>query len=373
MLFRSQKYIKSRYSHIIIDEFQDSGLQQYQFFCHLINQKLISIAVGDIDQSIFGFARKSPDYLIALQSRTDFEPYIITKNHRCHKSIVNYSKKLLLPSLKIEVTERSRVIYKCIEGTQVEISKYIDKLIPTTKEKLDINENKKIAILVRSDVSGNIINNNLITPHKYIKNTILDNSSETWARIFANVLFYLFDKNALITDFLENWIIYDLKKEARNYLIQMMQSLKNTEVERLKEQLQVFEGVASILCPNNYSSKSLNLLEQVLNNDEDLSSYIPVSDDEIQIMTVHKSKGLEFDIVLHLDLYRFIIPSFGARESIAIWNEDLNLHYVAITRAKKACFLLSSSKRYNYKGKILDNKESEFLALNSLKHYRQNI
>ena len=177
----------------------------------------------------------------------------------------------------------------------------------------------------------------------------------------------------LTTDFLENWIIYDLDKKTKASLIYNLQSLKKIEREQLKDYVQLFEKIAMVLCPNNYSFRSLELLKQVLNNDEYLNSYIPVADNELQIMTIHKSKGLEFDIVIHLDLYGYILPSYDAYNNPAKWNEDLNLHYVALTRAKKACFLLSSSKRYNYNDEIKDGIQSEFLGINNLIHYRQNI
>ena len=89
-------------------------------------------------------------------------------------------------------------------------------------------------------------------------------------------------------------------------------------------------------------------------------------------MTLHKSKGLEFDVIFHLDLYSYIIPSFGAYDNVTQWNEDLNLHYVGITRAKQVCFLLSSTQRLRPDKPALNAKVSEFLSLNNLEEYRHN-
>lgn len=45
-------------------------------------------------------------------------------------------------------------------------------------------------------------------------------------------------------------------------------------------------------------------------------------------MTLHKSKGLEFNIVFHMDMYRWILPNeYG---DAAAQMQDLNLHYVRI-------------------------------------------
>lgn len=59
----------------------------------------------------------------------------------------------------------------------------------------------------------------------------------------------------------------------------------------------------------------------------------------IQLMSGHKSKGLEFDTVYHLDHWR--IPSKYATEGTEGMEQELNVRYVIETRAKKALFLVS--------------------------------
>ncbi len=65
-------------------------------------------------------------------------------------------------------------------------------------------------------------------------------------------------------------------------------------------------------------------------------------------MNLYKSKGLEFEIVVHLDLYQYILPEYDwiRYEDYESYSDSLNLHYVGVTRAIKALFLLSSSRRY---------------------------
>jgi len=90
-----RRYIVTRYSHVIIDEYQDSGLEQHQLFLELNELGLIAIAVGDADQSIFQFADKSAIHLLSLRTVKGFNEFSITLNHRCHASIVDYSLKFL--------------------------------------------------------------------------------------------------------------------------------------------------------------------------------------------------------------------------------------------------------------------------------------
>ncbi|MCZ3003907.1 ATP-dependent helicase, partial [Acinetobacter baumannii] len=62
-------------------------------------------------------------------------------------------------------------------------------------------------------------------------------------------------------------------------------------------------------------------------------------------MTIHKAKGLEFEIVIHLDLNEWLFPYRVIGESFSdklypSWEQDLNLHFVGVTRAKTMCLLV---------------------------------
>ncbi len=59
-------------------------------------------------------------------------------------------------------------------------------------------------------------------------------------------------------------------------------------------------------------------------------------------------------------------------------EEDMNLHYVVITRAKKACFLCSSTRRIGTdreSGELVNRQSnlSEFLATNGLSAFRRDL
>lgn len=108
------------------------------------------------------------------------------------------------------------------------------------------------------------------------------------------------------------------------------------------------------------------------------NNYLHVRDDEVQIMTLHKSKGLEFDVVIHLDLYDWVLP---AREyvkgsyDVIFQNEQqcLNLHYVGVTRARKGVILMHSTKRYNAKRELKTGNPSQFLTRPGLKDLFKEI
>jgi DNA helicase-2/ATP-dependent DNA helicase PcrA len=48
-------------------------------------------------------------------------------------------------------------------------------------------------------------------------------------------------------------------------------------------------------------------------------------------------------VIVHLDLYKDVLPRFKKEGE----PEEANLHYVALTRAKAACVLCTSSRRHN--------------------------
>lgn len=65
---------------------------------------------------------------------------------------------------------------------------------------------------------------------------------------------------------------------------------------------------------------------------------------KIPIITIHQAKGLEFDYEFLAGMNDDIFPSYFSTRNGSITEEEKRLFYVAITRAKKALFLSSSSR-----------------------------
>ena len=89
-------------------------------------------------------------------------------------------------------------------------------------------------------------------------------------------------------------------------------------------------------------------------------------------MTLHKSKGLEFNIVFHMDMYKYIISDeWGDAEEI---KQLLNLHYVGVTRAIDACYIMNGTKRFRAKKNDFYKAEpSSFLGLKGLAERRNDV
>lgn len=122
-----------------------------------------------------------------------------------------------------------------------------------------------------------------------------------------------------------------------------------------------------------------------LNSDEEYSLRLESDEDKIHLMTIHKSKGLEFPVVFISGWYNTDEPSVGDNDNFkfydfnqSLWNicffyeqrgnevqirnehkfEELRLFYVAITRAKDLAFCIYP-KLKDKNSKILETFISE--------------
>lgn len=372
-----QKYLHSRYKFIYIDEYQDSGSNQHDIFLKIIGLGAIGTAVGDLNQSIFAFSGKDSKYLDELSQSENFKHFRLDKNHRCHPSIINYSNFLLNSKTELIPNVESRVFKLKTEGDESSIAKFIDSKIDQFKKIFSLKNNNQIAILVRSSRTAKIISNSLITKNRFFVTTELDSNLNIWSTIFSNLLYYLYNRKITFIDIIEIFTTYD--RFSKGEIVKLRKS--KLELERIissdkfdKNLLKLeFIKVAEIISPQLKNEESIDLLSQILNSTELLDSYKPANLDELTIMTLHKSKGLEFEVVIHLDLYDWILP----KKVLAIPNnftsayhesyvQDLNLHYVGITRAIKGCILFTSTQRTNSYNEKKNASDSEFLTLNDI-------
>ena len=64
----------------------------------------------------------------------------------------------------------------------------------------------------------------------------------------------------------------------------------------------------------------------------------------VKLMTIHQSKGLEFKIVILVDLNEGILPADS--RSINTIEEERRIFYVGITRAKERLFITSAERHF---------------------------
>jgi len=336
------RYIQARYSHIFIDEYQDCGAIQHDIFLMMTAAGLTGVAVGDIDQAIYGFAQRFPKYLISLVSNEAFRHFKLSKNHRCHPSISEYS--LCLYGASKNIPEEKRVFRVHVSGNECDIAKRIDEELSSIKATYDITNNNQVAILCRSNSTISILHENLKTAHKVFIETPLDNDNTEWGRLFRDTLSACFDPEQYAVDYAESLFSEENESDKYRKALALCATIFAREVNTIHTAENAFIELASLVYPKKDSDTAKANLHTVIYDSSLVGSYIPAKKDELNVLTLHKSKGLEFNIVFHMDLYQYIVSDD--------WGDDegktqmLNLHYVGVTRAIDACYLITGTKRY---------------------------
>lgn len=117
------------------------------------------------------------------------------------------------------------------------------------------------------------------------------------------------------------------------------------------------EGYEGEVYIANFLQEVALLTDSDEENDDDNDAS---SNERVSLMTIHASKGLEFNSVFIVGLEENIFPSPRSCSSVRELEEERRLLYVAITRAEQRCFLSCAKSRYQY-GSMMFNEPSRFL------------
>lgn len=364
----ARRYIKSRYTHIFIDEYQDSSLAQHQLFLKINELGLCSIAVGDVCQSIYKFRGGDSKLLLELVNNIEsFKHFEININHRCHPSIFNYASRLLIPDYDLQPTEEIRVYRKRMKGNYKDIATEISKLISKclVKKVGGLAKAAQIAILAKKKDTLTLLCSGLHIKFRLYIDTPLDEIDANCVDLYKSLLLYKYGTISTAQELIDRITVSNnMQLLLRKKVKIIRENLPNEEL------LDKFHEIANILSIE-FTEKEDNALIETISNKIFIKQFKPLDDREVQVMTLHKSKGLEFKIVFHLDLeewsfpYREVVKNSDIPKYTTL-QQDLNLHYVGITRAEDYCILISSEFRQNSNGKFKKSEESYFLKLPQL-------
>jgi superfamily I DNA/RNA helicase len=365
----AQRYIKARYSHVFIDEYQDSSESQHNLFIALFKLGLTAIAVGDVDQSIYRFRGSKPEFLIELtKDSANFHHFNLDINHRCHPSIVNYASRLLDPNYQLLAHDDEIKVFRIIlNGNLKNAGETITTWIAEWVGDKDVDHVSDVAILAKKENSLKELSSGLNIDYRLYIDTPLDSIGTECADIYTDILLYRYKTISTAQDFIDKYFNRTNSVNASELRCKLKSMREEHDLESFINKCNYFSALMGI----DNSLAENEAVKSIWGNETLLKLFKPVSNDEVQIMTLHKSKGLEFKVVLHIDLEEWSFPHRIPGDN---WDEviypsldqDTNLHYVGITRAEQLCVLIRTSLRRNASGGYGNSRPSYFLGLNQL-------
>ena len=152
--------------------------------------------------------------------------------------------------------------------------------------------------------------------------------------------------------FKKSGIIQELK---RDFTPESITRIENIE-ELLNGTRDFIEGQVELA---DADTSLANFLQDIsLATDFDINSNNET--DEVSLMTIHLSKGLEFTYVFIVGVEEDLFPSALSLNTRSELEEERRLFYVALTRAEKQVLISYSLSRYRW-GKIIDVEASRFI------------
>ena len=229
----------------------------------------------------------------------------------------------------------------------------------TTLDKLILYSNKKNLTLyeVISSIENNEINLNNATKNKLNDFLILIDA----LRVLSN------DLNA-----------FEMAKELINRIkiIEILKSDQSQEsVSRIENIEELVNGMKDFVEGQKDVINAKGTLSEFL-EDVALISVLDKNVDEnikrVSLMTIHLSKGLEFNHIYIVGVEEDLFPSALSMTNRSDLEEERRLFYVAITRAKKKVTITYAQTRYRW-GKLNECEPSRFIKEIDEKYLNLNL
>jgi len=386
------------WKYILIDEYQDTNKVQYRISELLAGTSKNICVVGDIDQNIYSW--RGAD----IQNLLDFETtypntttVLLEENYRSTQNILGASNAIIE---KNKNRVEKKLFTKQSSGEKIVVSSGYDEeaeahYITQEVERLVKNgvAHKEIAVLYRTNFQSRILEEVFLyedIPYQVLGTRFFERKEvkdilsfmraaynpENTADIKRIIdvpprgigkvtLLRMIEKRdhelspvmkKRVDDFktllvhIREYGVAHKPSETVKYILKesgletLLKSGKDSHKEENLERLQnVYELVTLATKYDNFSPQEgmEKLLEDAaLATDQDS---LEKETDAVKLMTVHASKGLEFDYVFVSGLEEDLFPQHSNDDRDS--EEERRLFYVALTRARKKVFLTFASTR----------------------------
>ncbi len=418
-------YYQEKYKYILIDEYQDTNEAQY-ILSKMISAKYKNICVvGDNDQSIYSF--RGSNYQNILNFEKDYddpEVIMLEENYRSTKTILNAANDVIKnnkqrkdKNLWTENEEGTKIHYHRLSNEKEEALDIVEEIEKLINKGVPKNE---IAILYRTNAQSRTLEDAMLKaniPYKVVGSFYFYNRKEIKDLIsYLKVIYNPKDDVSLLRiinvpkrgiglktienltnkAMLEEKSIYEVitsgKEKVFKGIIEKLIQLKETssltelvdcilEATGMRLELESENTIESEVRLENLEefksiTKTFEEKNGIISLEEFLGEISLVSDveeyknrtDVVTLMTVHSSKGLEFDYVFLAGMEESIFPHNNSLLDLEELEEERRLCYVAITRTRKDLWITNARKRilfgndnYNAPSRFIDEINSDLI------------
>ena len=412
---------QDRFSHVLVDEYQDTNVVQYRFVKTLSQRHRNLFVVGDDSQSIYGW--RGADINNILNFEKDFPGARVVKlerNYRSTSTILSIANSVASKSLRRKEknlwTENpageKAVVFKAGDGADE--AQFVAERISRLVESGDFTWGD-VAVFYRANFQSRLVEEGLragrvpyrivsgvgfyqraeikdivaylrliqnprddlsferivnVPPRKIGKVTLrkLREVSEAGGFALLDAIEYSQEQNLLsgqalraLSRFLDT--IKELSSAAQDQPVASVikKLLDRTEyLDYLEEHQHRVENVREFLnAAEGFGEMSLSdFLDRVLlSTDEDREDS---GEEEVSLMTIHASKGLEFPVAFVVGVNEGLLPHQRSASTLEGLEEERRLFYVAVTRAKQLLYLSYASLK-GASGPMHGTRRSVFL------------
>ena len=339
--------LDAKYNHILIDEFQDTSTLQYKILYHLIDEIISGnpevyktfFYVGDIKQSIYRFrggTKELFDYVSSVFSPM-LKVELLDKNYRSSKNVVNFVNNTFEPLETYEYDNQK--VHSDIEG-YIEVAN-----ITSEKELIYEDVYNKVDELLKQNVEANNIailtytNADVLAIYEYFKqkNPNLEVVTEMTSKLInqtnvkalINAVKFLYFKEDIYRVNFNSLTGVEYFKE-----FEFSCDIYNTDVVTILKTLAYHFNIVdeNVIRFIELAVSYDTIVDFVYDSSKDDTSIVSQAQNGISILTVFKSKGLEFDTVIVLDRVTKKNPD---RSSLLFEYDDINLKKIFYKRSKR--------------------------------------
>ncbi|OPY62261.1 MAG: ATP-dependent DNA helicase PcrA [Pelotomaculum sp. PtaU1.Bin065] len=383
-----RKLIKARFPTLVVDEYQDLGLPLHKIILSLcFNTGVRLIAVGDPDQSIYGFTGARPELLQELSEMDGVETVRLRLNYRCGKTIVKASQVMLGEDRGYDAPPEAHKgtidFYECSDGLQQQAELICKEIIPNALARRQECNLGDIAVLYLDRNDGDVIAEQVIEEGMdYIRiDQNAPYSKTTLTRWLEDCASWCSGgwRRGLprLSTLIKTWLTLNRAGSTEEVLLSLKRQLvrflwsHRTSDIFLRDWLNDFNTCC--LQPMfdqhndlNDEKESFTRLAKACDHGGKIESFTVAafagqggSPNHLNLITLHSAKGSEFDIVVMLGMEQGRIPWQNVGQGQK--REQRRLFYVGLTRARHEVHMTFSGWYANRFGRTFSYGPSEFL------------